>query len=69
MAFSPRPGLCALLFAATLSSCTPPADDAPRLTGPYLGQTPPGATGEVFAPGVVSTGMYTRDIAITPDGS
>jgi Tol biopolymer transport system component len=37
--------------------------------GPYLGQTPPGTTAELFAPGVVSTGMYTRDVAMTPDGS
>ncbi len=39
------------------------------LSGPYLGQTLPGDTAELFAPGIVSTGMYTRDIAITPDGN
>jgi len=39
------------------------------LEGPYLGQTPPGPTPELFAPGVVTTGMYTRDVAMTPDGS
>lgn len=38
------------------------------LTGPYLGQALPGETPVLFAPGIVSTGMYTRDIAITPDG-
>jgi hypothetical protein len=32
------------------------AESFPVLQGPYLGQTPPGATPEVFAPGVVSTG-------------
>jgi hypothetical protein len=41
----------------------------PVLRGPYLGQTPPGLEPEIFAPGVVSTGLATRDIAITPDGS
>jgi hypothetical protein len=40
----------------------------PKLSGPYLGQKPPGSTAEVFAPGIVSTGMYTRDIAMTADG-
>jgi hypothetical protein len=34
----------------------------------YLGLKPPGATAVVFAPGVVSTGMDERDIAITPYG-
>ncbi len=38
------------------------------LTGEYLGQAPPGETAELFAPGIVSTGMYTRDIAMMPDG-
>lgn len=41
----------------------------PVLNGPYLGQVPPGDEPELFAPGIVSTGMYTRDIAITPDGN
>jgi hypothetical protein len=33
-----------------------------------VGQKPPGKQPEIFAPGVVSTGMYTRDVAMTPDG-
>jgi len=40
----------------------------PELSGPYLGQTPPGTEAEVFAPNVVTTGLFTRDIAMTPDG-
>jgi hypothetical protein len=36
--------------------------------GEYLGQTPPGDTPVLFAPGWVSTGLYERDVAITPDG-
>ncbi len=39
-----------------------------ELRGPYLGQTLPGSTPEIFAPGIVSTGLATRDIAMTPDG-
>ncbi len=42
---------------------------AASLTGDYLGQTPPGAAPALFAPGVVSTGLDERDIAITPDGN
>ena len=41
----------------------------PLLTGDYLGQTPPGVEAKLFAPGIVATGMNTRDIAMTPDGN
>jgi hypothetical protein len=37
-------------------------------TGPYLGQTPPGRTPALFAPGIVSTGLYERDLTVTADG-
>ena len=40
----------------------------PCLSGPYLGQKPPGQAPELFAPGIVSTGMFTRDIAVMPGG-
>jgi hypothetical protein len=40
----------------------------PTLKGPYLGQKPPGTTPKVFAPGIISTGLYTRDIAISKGG-
>jgi len=40
----------------------------PVLKGPYLGQTPPGTKAALFAPGIVSTGMTERAIAISPDG-
>lgn len=33
-----------------------------------LSQTPISNKPEIFAPGVISTGMYERDIAITPNG-
>ncbi len=36
--------------------------------GDYLGQKPPGQEPELFAPGIVDAGMYTRDVAMTPDG-
>lgn len=39
----------------------------PNLTGPYLGQKPPGSTAEIFAPGIVSTRLYELFSAFTPD--
>ncbi|MFC1661016.1 TolB family protein [Gemmatimonadota bacterium] len=41
----------------------------PELAGPYLGQAPPGGAAQLFAPGIVSTGLFERDVAMTPDGS
>ena len=54
-----------------VSSCTAASSDEafPALSGPYLGQAPPGSTPELFAPGIVATALYTRDVAITPDGN
>lgn len=37
--------------------------------GPYLGLTLPGPEAEPFAPGVLNTGLATRDITQMPDGS
>lgn len=34
----------------------------------YLNQKPPGTVPELFAPGIVSTGLYERDVAVSPDG-
>ncbi len=39
-----------------------------ELNGPYLGQKLAGTSAELFAPGIISTGLYTRDMSITPDG-
>ena len=50
----------------------PPADmdssGSPILTGDYLGQEPPEMEPQLFAPGIVSTGLGERDVAMTPDG-
>jgi Tol biopolymer transport system component len=40
----------------------------PKLTGPYLGQKPPGMTPEVFTPGIISTGNHEFWISVSPDG-
>ncbi|WP_105168873.1 PD40 domain-containing protein [Pseudoalteromonas sp. T1lg23B] len=43
------------------------ASERPLLTGPYLGQTPPGMTPKVFAPGYVSTRHRDHSGSFTPD--
>jgi hypothetical protein len=40
----------------------------PKLKCDYLGKKLPGLQPEIFAPGIISTGMMERDITITPDG-
>ena len=57
-----------LLLAAAIRIDAQKAD-FPKLTGPYLGQKPPGMTPEVFAPGIVST-ENGREFsgAFSPDG-
>jgi hypothetical protein len=50
-----------------------PSDRARRDPTPsaadYLGEKPPGEEPQLFAPGVVSTGLHERDVAITPEGN
>lgn len=38
----------------------------PKLTGPYLGQKPPGMKAEAFAPGVISKGVWEVDGVFAP---
>ncbi|MGC9373694.1 MAG: TolB family protein [Bacteroidales bacterium] len=59
--------LIIILAGLVLFSCQKEKEQA--LTGLYLGQNLPGDSAELFAPGIVSTGMSERDIAIYPDGS
>jgi hypothetical protein len=47
-------------------SSAEPSPDHP--TGDYVGQAPPGAEPRLFAPDFVSTGLYERDVAMTPAG-
>ncbi len=54
------------LILTMFLSCS---EKKPKLTGPYLGQTLPGESPELFAPGIVNDGIATRDITFTPDGN
>lgn len=40
----------------------------PKLTGPYLGQKPPGMTPVLFAPGFISTSLQEGPCTFTPSG-
>ena len=60
-----------LAFAIlVLISCSQAGNETTpgKYKGPYIGQKPPGQDPEVFAPGFINTGPYTRDLAISPDG-
>ncbi len=58
------------LYATVLFMAAGPA--APRaqtgLRGPYFGQTPPGLTPQVFAPGFISSPAHEFSCSFTPDG-
>jgi len=57
-----------LVFAATFAVGAQ-GSDFPKLSGPYLGQKPPGMTPEVFAPGIVSSeGAREFSGTFSPDG-
>ncbi len=56
-----------ILFFMIFCNCTRQSD-FPILKGPYLGQTPPGMIPEIFAPGIVSTGMREFASVFSPDG-
>ena len=57
--------LLALLTGCNLSRTS----DFPVLEGLYLGQSPPGASAELFAPGIVSTAHHEHSAAVfSPDG-
>jgi len=40
-----------------------------NVTGDYLGQPLPDSIPQIFAPGIINTGKFTRDITMTPDGN
>jgi hypothetical protein len=57
-----------LVFAAI--SIQARQSDFPKLAGPYLGQTLPGMTPEIFAPGIVSSTEFVDfKLAFSPDGN
>ena len=57
---------CLLVLMAT--NLLSQQSDFPKLTGPYLGQKPPGMTPEIFAPGIISTESHEFSCCFSPDG-
>ncbi|MFC1493087.1 hypothetical protein ACFL6O_03940 [candidate division KSB1 bacterium] len=55
-------------FCINIISCSD-QDRSQKVIGDYLGQTPPGETPELFAPGVITHGFHEHGIAISPDGN
>jgi len=61
-----KPSFFILATILLISSCTPKQQ---IVTGSYAGSILPGDSALLFSPGFVNTGMYTRDLCITPDGN
>ena len=65
--------LTVLLFVCFIGCAEPEenpdaASAFPELSGPYLGQKPPGLTPELFAPGVVNTPYQETSCSFSADG-
>ncbi|MCD4677837.1 MAG: hypothetical protein K8S18_17855 [Desulfobacula sp.] len=58
-----------IVFVTEKSLAQEKSNDFPILTGPYLGQKPPGSQAEIFAPGIVSTGNSEFCSVFSPDGN
>lgn len=61
-----------VLFVVSFMACQNSSKDTTLLknvTGDYLGQPLPDSIPQLFAPGIINTGKFTRDITMTPDGN
>jgi len=66
-----RPATLLATLLVITACAAPPPEPPPgtaRPSGAWFGQPEPGLAPAVFAPGVVSTGRFERDLAWTPDG-
>jgi WD40-like Beta Propeller Repeat len=62
--------LLCLFLGAISSAAQPAANDFPKLTGPYLGQKPPGKTAEPFAKDIIAAkDFFHGSVVFTPDGN
>ena len=57
-----------LFLISIFVSCTKPVK-ATDIRDDYISETPPGTTTKVFAPGFISTGLFKRGLAMSPDGN
>jgi hypothetical protein len=63
-----KPKICLGLLSMLLFLSCQDKSEFPILKGEYLGQKPPGMEGELFAPGVMSTGMPELNAVFFPGG-
>ena len=56
-----------LIFSLLINLCNE-VDLTKKRVGPYLGETPPDTIARLFAPGFITIGLHTRDMAISPAG-
>jgi len=65
------PVFCLIVLLIISISCTQEVkqNESKIYSGDYLGQTDPGTEPELFAPGFISTPLYTRDISMMPGGN
>jgi Tol biopolymer transport system component len=71
LSLSARPATLAVCLFSVFFCLTAAAlnrSDETRPQGPYLGQTPPGTTPQVFAPGFISSPAHEFSCSFTPDG-
>jgi len=65
--------ICSALFLTCLGGHLHAVEDSdsqiefPLLSGPYLGQEPPGEKPGIFALGIVCTGRYVLNAVFSPD--
>lgn len=57
-----------LILISSISMAQQITNDFPKLSGPYLGQKPPGMIPELFAPGIISTNNTEWTLTFSPDG-
>ena len=58
--------LTVFIVLSTYVLTAKPLDSWPDISGPYLGQTPPGMKGEIFAPGIISTDQSEINSVFSP---
>lgn len=63
----PRKSLAVIFSIAVTGAISAGQESFPVLEGPYLGQTPPGMTAEVFAPGIISTEAIEASLTFSHD--
>lgn len=64
-----RTALILSLILLALANLFAHQSDCPELTGPHLGQKPPGMTPEIFAPGILTSGGFgVHSGKFSPDG-